>query len=66
MTVTSTTSPERKSSEEGMKRKRKKIKIEDDRASSETGHRIAQELPNCNWLEMKIKRESCKKEKMER
>ena len=66
MTVTSTTSPERKSNDDSIKRKRKKIKIEDDSASSETGHRIAQELPNCNWLEMKIKRESCKKEKMER
>ena len=29
---------------------------------SETVQRISQELPNCNWLEKKIKMESCKQE----
>ena len=66
MTVTSTTSPDERSCEESVKKKRKKIKQEEGSESSGTGSRIAQELPNCNWLERKIKMESCKTERKDR
>ena len=70
MTATSTTSPEEKRSEDSVKKKRKKIKTEDGKLQSfqysETVHRISQELPNCNWLEKKIKMESCKQEESDR
>ena len=66
MTVTSTTSPEERSCEESVRKKRKKIKTEEGISLSVTGDRIAQELPNCNWLERKIKMESCKTEEKER
>ena len=64
--VTSTTVfPEERSSEENVKKKRKRLRVEPGDCSG-TGQRIAQELPNCNWLERKIKRESSKTEKIER
>ena len=66
MTVSSTTSSEERSCEESVRKKRKKIKQEEGNESSGTGSRIAQELPNCNWLERKIKMESFKTEQTDR
>ena len=66
MTVTSTTSPEERSCEESVRKKRKKIKTEEGSPLCVTGERIAQELPNCNWLERKIKMESSKTEEKDR
>ena len=62
ITVTSTTSPAKRSCEESVRKKRKKIQTEEGIPLSVTDKRIAQELPNCNWLERKIKMESWKRE----
>ena len=58
MTVTSTTSPEERSYEEIVRKKRKRMRVSEEPNSSRTNDRLAQELPNCNWLEKKIKMET--------